>query len=316
MSVSATASDRAEAEPMFFARSKRVAAITVLVALTANTLAQAETKRPRSHAAAKAPSKRRTKGHKKAPPPPAEEAAEEESAPSAAAEASRGRKERTVARASEDTDAEAPAKDKDKDKDKEKDETKDREAKGDGSKSHFDVGRDAKDKPSESLPASRVAAERPISVAPLFGYSSGGFGVGLGARGGYTIPMGGAPGTGLYVGGTFVYHFGFSTEFLGTSVGFSAFYPGGEVGYELRPIDNLAIRPYGGAAVVVATVTGTGLLNTGGSVTAPAFAIYPGCAITYDIPNTPAFVGADARLLVVFGGSANFGAFLTGGMRF
>jgi hypothetical protein len=178
------------------------------------------------------------------------------------------------------------------------------------------------DKPQEDRTGTRDAAKKPISIAPLLGYGSEGFRFGFGIRVGYTLPIG-TSGNGVYFGGAFMYHLGYSVDAgaFGSS-SFSAFYPSGEVGYELRPIDRLSIRPYGGLGVVFVKVssTMTTLFSDSKkevSSTYSAFALYPGCTVNYDIPSTSIFVGGDARLLIPLeGAGASFGVFASGGFRF
>ena len=176
------------------------------------------------------------------------------------------------------------------------------------------------DKPAEDRTATNAAKEKPFSVAPLLGYGTDGLHVGVGARAGYNIQAG--PGQRLPRRGVRSTHFGTSTEAtvggqtIGASV--SAFYPSLEGGYELRPIDRLAIRPYAGVGVVFATASVKGYGGVNESASSNALAFYPGCAITYDIPEAPVFVGGDVRILIPLedGGGASFGMFATGGVRF
>ncbi|HVH46567.1 MAG TPA: hypothetical protein VM925_29705 [Labilithrix sp.] len=129
-----------------------------------------------------------------------------------------------------------------------------------------------------------------FSAAPMLGYGSNGLGVGLGARFGYTFE------TPVYVGGNVMFHAGE----MGVS---SSFYPSAEVGYDLG-VGSWLLRPYGGGGVFLSAGTSTAL-------------IYPGFTAHYLFPNSPAFVGGDARLLVpVEFRTAAFVATATGGLNF
>ncbi|MFO0742016.1 MAG: hypothetical protein U0270_39325 [Labilithrix sp.] len=180
------------------------------------------------------------------------------------------------------------------------------------------------DRPQEDREATREAAAKPFSIAPLAGFGSSGLRLGFGVRAGYTFPVGaeggrGAPKGGIYVGGAFMYHVGYSIEAGPYSSNFSAFYPSVEGGYELRPTDRLSIRPYGGVGMLFAkaSVSVAGAGQDAVSMSNDSLAIYPGCAVSYDIPSTSMFAGGDARLLVpVDGVSASFGVFGSAGIRF
>jgi hypothetical protein len=154
---------------------------------------------------------------------------------------------------------------------------------------------------------------KPFTVAPLLGYATNELNLGVGVRAGYTIPQH------VYFGATFVYHFGTSSELsVGgqkASASLRVFYPAGEVGYDLH-LGNALIRPYagGGALFVRASASGGGEST---SDTESRLVVYPGLLASYEIPHTDAFVGADARLLVLTsGGDPTFGAFFTAGGRF
>jgi hypothetical protein len=153
---------------------------------------------------------------------------------------------------------------------------------------------------------------RPISVAPLLGYGTDGLNVGLGIRAGYTLP------NHIYLGGTFVYHLGESVaaSVVGYGTSVHVFYPAGEAGYDIH-IKHVTLRPYGGVGVLFASVSThyPGLQDT--SATSSALGLYPGFTAAWEIPNTQAFIGGDARLLFSLnGGDPSFGVFATGGMRF
>ena len=154
---------------------------------------------------------------------------------------------------------------------------------------------------------------RPVSVAPVLGYATSRANLGVGLRGGYTIDRR------VYIGGTFVYHLGSSEETtlggdtLSSSV--RLFYPGVEAGYEL-PLGPVRVRPYAGmGALFISASTTMGAREA--SDTRTSFALWPGCTVTYDVPESNVFVGGDTRLLIATaGGDPSFGAFVTAGMRF
>jgi hypothetical protein len=169
------------------------------------------------------------------------------------------------------------------------------------------------DTPSDAEEDDHGDKARPVSVAPLLGYASESMKLGVGVRGGYTLPMG------LYVGGTFIYHLGSSAEgssALGTIESSARFIvSGAEVGYSI-PVGPVTVRPYAGVGLLVAMISQkAGSQESSDSATSLAF--WPGCTALYSIPHSPAFVGIDSRLLLATEGSGvAFGAFATGGMRF
>jgi hypothetical protein len=151
-----------------------------------------------------------------------------------------------------------------------------------------------------------------VSAALLLGNGfKDGYGIGLGARVGYTLPMN------LYIGGTFVYHLG-KTE--STPLGdykWQVYYFGGEVGYDVAA-GPLVIRPYAGIGLSTVKVdipgfSFAGFTTPSTSASDSKVAIWPGATLLYPLGN--AFVGADARFVVVSDYNA-FSAFLTGGMNF
>jgi hypothetical protein len=119
------------------------------------------------------------------------------------------------------------------------------------------------------------------TVAPQVGAATGGYGFGVGARVGYTFR------TPIYVGGNFMYHQ--NGDVPGSE---RAFYPSAEVGYDVG-IGPLLLRPYVGAGLLVRDAAS----NTG--------LVYPGATVAYLIKDTPAFVGADGRVLLPTGDDAN-----------
>lgn len=145
------------------------------------------------------------------------------------------------------------------------------------------------------------------SVAGLLGYGfEDGVKLGLGVRGGYTLPMN------VYVGGTFVYHLGESEEAGGFESSVNLYYFGVEGGYDLN-VEPVVIRPYLGlgAATASVSVSGTGAFDVDTSET--RFAAWPGATVIY--PFGSAFVGGDARFLIVDEFNA-FSLFATGGIQF
>lgn len=144
-------------------------------------------------------------------------------------------------------------------------------------------------------------------MAGLLGYGfEDGVKLGLGVRGGYTLPMN------VYVGGTFLYHLGESEEFGGIETSVNIYYFGVEGGYDLN-VEPVVIRPYLGlgAATVSASTDGAGAFDVDASET--RFAAWPGATVIYPIGN--AFVGGDARFLIVDEANA-FSIFATGGIQF
>jgi hypothetical protein len=159
-----------------------------------------------------------------------------------------------------------------------------------------------------------------VSAALLLGNGfKDGYNIGLGVRGGYTLPMN------LYLGATFIYHLGKSEDVPGGSMKANVYYFGVEAGYAIAA-GPVAVRPYLGLGQLTAkssvpdyTDPITGVVVSGGGSNG-YFTIWPG--VTALFPIGPAFVGADLRYNIVTGlpegaDSANaFSAFLTGGMSF
>src|SRR4051812_35736486 len=134
------------------------------------------------------------------------------------------------------------------------------------------------------------------SAGALLGYGfKDGVGVGLGVRGGYTLPMN------LYLGGTFVYHLGKSESSAFGDISTHLYYFGVEGGYDLS-VAPVVIRPYLGLGAATASATVPG--GNFGGVSVPSYsasdtkiAFWPGATVLYPIGS--AFVGGDARFLVV-----------------
>jgi len=149
------------------------------------------------------------------------------------------------------------------------------------------------------------------SVGGLVGYGfKDGMNLGLGVRGGYTLPMN------VYLGGTFVYHLGKTESEAGAEASLRSYYLGFEGGYDIAA-GPLVIRPYLGlgAHTVTSSVSG----NLGGvqipemSSSDTKFALWPGATILY--PLGAAFIGADARF-VIRDELNTFSLFATGGVQF
>lgn len=137
-------------------------------------------------------------------------------------------------------------------------------------------------------------------------------GVGIGLRGGYTLPMK------VYVGAAFVYHLGGSNEANQVKYTGSTLYLGPEVGYDLE-LGPVIIRPYVGlgygSVKAKAEAGGTTLLDRSEG----GFAVWPGVMARY--PVDAFFVGADARYALVTGtdkitNAGGAGVFATVGMNF
>jgi hypothetical protein len=187
----------------------------------------------------------------------------------------------------------------------------------------------AKDEPKETPKDAEAKAERRISVGAFVGAGFnetkikdeggnetregvGTQGVGLGLRGGYTLPMN------VYIGASFVYHLGGSKEEQGIKYTGSTIIVGPEVGYDLAA-GPVVVRPYVGlgygGAKAKAEANGQSMIDRSEG----GFAIWPGVLARY--PVDMFFVGVDARYAVITGtdkitNANGFGAFLTGGATF
>ena len=159
-------------------------------------------------------------------------------------------------------------------------------------------------------PASAMGASAGLLVGNGF---KDGYNLGIGARGGLTLPMS------LYVGGTIVYHLGKTESTPAGDVTANVWYLGGEGGYDLGA-GPLTIRPYLGfgyanlrASAPDICVGGT---CVGGSNSQGKLAFWPG--VTGLVGVGSLFVGADIRyvLLVDVDDGNAFSAFATVGMSF
>jgi len=157
------------------------------------------------------------------------------------------------------------------------------------------------------------------SVGVLLGYGfDDAYKFGLGARGGYTLPQK------VYIGGTFVYHFGQSQSDGTFSVSESLFYVGPEGGYDfaIPSAPQILIRPYLGLGLESVHVSESGgspieAVNINASASTSGFSFWPGVTGLYSF--TPNFsAGLDARVVVAtFGsGDTTFALFLTGQYKF
>lgn len=137
-------------------------------------------------------------------------------------------------------------------------------------------------------------------------------GVGIGLRGGYTLPMK------VYIGAAFVYHLGGSNDANQVKYTGSTLYLGPEAGYDLE-LGPVILRPYVGlgygSVKAKAEAGGTTLLDRSEG----GFAVWPGVMARY--PVDAFFVGADARYALVTGtdkitNGGGAGVFATVGMNF
>jgi hypothetical protein len=157
------------------------------------------------------------------------------------------------------------------------------------------------------------------SVGVLLGYGfDSAYKFGLGARGGYTLPQK------VYIGGTFVYHFGQSESDGTFTASESLFYVGPEGGYDIAipSAPQILIRPYLGLGLESVHVSESGgsaieavTINVSGS--SSGFSFWPGVTGLYSFtPNWSA--GLDARVVVATfgGGDTTFALFLTGQYKF
>jgi len=151
-----------------------------------------------------------------------------------------------------------------------------------------------------------------VSIGALAGYGfKDGVNLGLGVRGGYTLPAN------IYLGGTFVYHLGKSENVGIGDVKVNVYYFGFEGGYDIGA-GPVVIRPYLG--IGAATAKGSYSGGNFGGYAIPSYSssdtklgIWPGATLLY--PLGSAFIGADARFLIVSDYNA-LSLFATGGVQF
>jgi hypothetical protein len=158
--------------------------------------------------------------------------------------------------------------------------------------------------------ASAMGASAAVLVGNGF---KDGYNIGIGARGGVTLPMS------LYLGGTILYHLGKTTSDSGADFKANIWYFGGEGGYDIGA-GPLTIRPYLGLgyANLRASAPDVCALGAcvGGSYSDGKLAFWPG--VTGLVGLGSLFVGADLRyVLLVDAEDANaFSAFATLGVNF
>ena len=136
-----------------------------------------------------------------------------------------------------------------------------------------------------------------------------GVNLGIGARAGAHLDA-------LYLGGTFVYHFGESrsSTFLGQRLEASVnvYYFGGEVGYEL-PAGPVVLRPYAGLGLG----TARGCLGDSCDTESRVY-VAPGLVLLY--PVGPVQIGADVRYVQPLDDDGtnfdHFGLFATAALEF
>jgi len=143
---------------------------------------------------------------------------------------------------------------------------------------------------------------------------------GLGVRGGYTLAQK------VYLGGTFVYHFGESQSAGGITSSEHLLYVGPEGGYDIviPSAPQILIRPYLGLGFESVSVSNSGsvvvngvAVAAAGSASASGFSFWPGVTGLYSF--TPSLsAGLDARVVVATfgGGDTTFALFLAGQYKF
>jgi hypothetical protein len=122
----------------------------------------------------------------------------------------------------------------------------------------------------------------------------------------------------IYIGGTFVYHFGTSEDFPGGSVTAHLWMLGAEGGYELAA-GPVIVRPYAGLGIAVATasvpsVTIGGVTSGGASSSESRVYFAPGATVLYPVTSNIG-LGVDGRIVFVSSDSA-FDLMLTGQYHF
>jgi hypothetical protein len=166
------------------------------------------------------------------------------------------------------------------------------------------------DAPPSSRGARPTLDDDRFSVAPLLGFGTDQLELGVGVRAGKTMFA-----EHVWVGGTAVYHVGYSTSGAVNGVRYdassSAFYVGPEVGYDFE-VGPVILRPYAGLGLAALSVSAT-TAGVSASDTVTKLVIWPGLTALYGVPASRFFVGGDTRLLTVPGGPA-LGLFAVGGM--
>lgn len=129
-----------------------------------------------------------------------------------------------------------------------------------------------------------------LSAAASMGVGLGeAYGLGFGARAGYTIPAR------VYFGALFGYHLGTTAETMGVSVSNRTWHIGPEAGYDFGIGKKLLLRPVAGLAFAFnkqSTDIGGG--TTSDTATRMYFA--PGASLVYPVGNF--FFGADSRAMI------------------
>ena len=150
-----------------------------------------------------------------------------------------------------------------------------------------------------------VANPTGISFGGMIGNGfSDQYGIGLGLKGGYTLP------SRIYVGGNINYHFGTSQEFRGTTIDSTTWYVGPEAGYDLG-LGPVIVRPVLGIGAGFNTQNIRGAIANE-SDTDARFYVAPGASVHYPIGNF--FVGGDSRVMIMSDANA-FTLFGTGGVH-
>jgi hypothetical protein len=137
-----------------------------------------------------------------------------------------------------------------------------------------------------------------------------GYGLALGARAGIAL-------SDIYLGGTFVHHFGASYEGRNSNV----WYTGAEAGYHIHA-GQLTVRPYLGAGYARTHIEGPLWCQTTGPCwldgrSASMGALWPGATAFADL-GSHFFAGLDARYVILLNGlyESGISVFITGGVGF
>ena len=140
-----------------------------------------------------------------------------------------------------------------------------------------------------------------------------GYNVGVGARGGITLPMN------LYLGASVLYHFGTTNNVGGSDLTTNVWLLGAEGGYDLG-IGPLTLRPYLGLGYAHLSFAAPGACAAGTCVSVSdsdgKVALSPGAAGLVNLAMF--FVGVDLRYTVLLDVDDfnAFGTFLTAGLSF
>lgn len=115
------------------------------------------------------------------------------------------------------------------------------------------------------------------------------YGLGLLARLGFSLPLG------IYLGGTYVYHFGSTQKAGSTDVSQNVWYAGGEAGFNLTG-DSWLLRPYAGIGALSLQGQSCGPLGCAGIGSEGSLYVGPGMYGQYDFG--PVYLGADLRYVI------------------